>query len=144
MPSREVDGFVEMPPDATRSAGLVLSTRRLHGWHRHRFPKGKSGLDPVTTGDWRPPGSNRMRVVVSGAIGRERMHFRAPIASRVPAELDDFLEWVESPGSLPRVPVLRALTPPGIESRRRMSGADWWAGRVLHADDVNGVDDGDH
>lgn len=115
VPSREVDGFIEIPQDATRSAGLVLSTRRLRGWHRQLFPKGKSGLDPVTTGDWRPPRSDRMRVA-SGAIGRERMHVRAPIASRVPAEMDDFLEWVESLGSLPRVPVLRTLTRPGLKA----------------------------
>ena len=116
VPSREFDGFVEIPQDATRSAGLVLSTRRLHGWHRQLFPMGKSGLDPVTTGDWRPPGSDRMRVVVSGAVGRERMHVRAPIASRMPAEMDDFLEWVESPGFRPRVPVLRAITLPGLKA----------------------------
>lgn len=107
VPSREVDGFVEILVDATRNAGLILSTGRLHGWHRKLFPGGKSGLDSVTTVDWRPPGSDPMRVV-SGAIGRERIHFEAPAASRVPAEMDAFLEWVESQGSLPRDPVLRA------------------------------------
>ena len=115
VPSREFDGFVEIPQDATRSAGLVLSTRRLHGLHRQLFPMGKSGLDPVTTGDWRPPGSDCMRVA-SGAIGRERMHVMALIVSRVPAEMDDFLEWVESPGFRPRVPVLRAITLPGLKA----------------------------
>ena len=107
VPSREVDGFVEILLDATRNAGLILSTNRLHGWHRQLFPAGRSGLDAVTAGDWRPPGSDPMRVV-SGAIGRERIHFEAPEASRVPAEMDAFLEWVESPASLPRDPVLRA------------------------------------
>ncbi len=107
VPSREVDGFVGILLDATRNAGLSLSTGRLHGWYQQLFPAGRSGLDVVTTGDWRPPGSDPMRVV-SGAIGRERIHFKAPAASRVPSEMDAFLEWIESPASLPRDPVLRA------------------------------------
>lgn len=103
--TRAVDGFVEVLLDATRRASAPLTAARLYGWHAALFPVGYSGTRPIAVGCWRPVEAGAMQVV-SGPIGRERVHFEAPPAERVPAEMDRFLSWCDAPGPLD--PVLRA------------------------------------
>lgn len=102
---RDVEGFVEVMLDATRNASAPVTAVRLHGWHAALFPVGHSGTRPIAVGCWRPVEAGAMQVV-SGPIGRERVHFEAPPAERVPEEMDHFLAWCEAPG--PIDPVLRA------------------------------------
>ncbi len=102
---RDVDGIVEMMLDATRHATAPVTPARLYGWHAALFPVGHSGTSPIAVGCWRPVEAGPMQVV-SGPIGRERVHFEAPAAGRVPLEMERFLEWCNG---LPRVdPVLGA------------------------------------
>jgi len=89
---RDVEGVVELMLDATQRYGEVLSTERLFGWHAALFPTGRSGMYRITVGDWRPVGSEPMQVV-SGAFGREKVHFEAPEPERVPGEMMAFLDW---------------------------------------------------
>lgn len=93
-----VDGIVQIMLDATRNASAPITHERLHGWHAALFPSGHSGRHPITVADYRS-GANGPMQVVSGAIGRERVHFEAPSAHRVPAEMDRFLDWLQGPGS---------------------------------------------
>ncbi|NBW97199.1 MAG: Fic family protein [Planctomycetia bacterium] len=102
---RDVEGFVEVMLDATRNASAPVTAARLHGWHAALFPVGHSGTRPIAVGCWRPVEAGAMQVV-SGPMGRERVHFEAPPAERVPAEMDHFLDWCDTPG--PIDPVLRA------------------------------------
>ena len=90
--SRHVDGVVEMMLDATRKYDEPLTEERLFGWHTALFPGGRSGLRKITVGSWRTAESGPMQVV-SGAIGRERVHFEAPAAERIEEEMNTFLEW---------------------------------------------------
>jgi len=90
--SRAVEGVVEMMLDATRNYANPLSADRLFGWHAALFPTGRSGMRRITVGDWRPPEAGPMQVV-SGPLGREKVHFEAPDAARLPAETSRFLEW---------------------------------------------------
>jgi len=90
--SRAVEGVVEMMLDATRNYANPLSADRLFGWHAALFPAGRSGMRRITVGDWRPPEAGPMQVV-SGPLGREKVHFEAPDAARLPAETSRFLEW---------------------------------------------------
>ena len=92
--SRQVDGVVEMMLDATQNFSAPLTSERLFGWHAALFPVGRSGMRPITTAAWRVADEDPMRVV-SGALGRQRIHFEAPIAARVPAEMEEFLRWFE-------------------------------------------------
>lgn len=92
IPSRQVDGAVEMMLDATQHFDALLTTERLFSWHGALFPTGRSGLYQVTVGDWRQPEAGPMRVV-SGGFGRECIHFEAPVAKRVPEEMEIFLKW---------------------------------------------------
>jgi Fic family protein len=102
---RTVDGIVEMMLDATRSFGQPLTAERLFGWHAALFPTGRSGMRRIIVGGWRTAESGPMQVV-SGPIGRERVHFEAPDAKRVAGEMDAFLEWFNAPMAID--PVMKA------------------------------------
>ena len=104
-PGREVDGVVEMMLDATRNFDQPLTAERLHGWHAALFPTGRSGMVRITAGAWRTDESGPMRVV-SGSMGRERVHFQAPDAPRIAEEMSRFLIWFNEDSSID--PVLKA------------------------------------
>ncbi len=86
---RAVEGVVEMMLDATQKYEEDLTEERLFGWHAALFPTGRSGMHKITTGNWR---TGAMQVV-SGAMGKERVHFEAPDAHRIPQEMTAFLDW---------------------------------------------------
>ncbi|MBE2289003.1 MAG: Fic family protein [Chitinophagaceae bacterium] len=102
---RTVEGIVEMMLDATRHYDQTLTDDRLFAWHATLFPTGRSGLYKITTGQWRD-GHNGAMQVVSGPMGREQVHFTAPDAHRLAAEMSAFLHWFNTPSS--HDPVLRA------------------------------------
>jgi len=89
---RRTEGVVEMMLDATERFDVPLTADRLFGWQASLFPTGYSGLHPVRTGAWRDDSHGPMQVV-SGQIGRQRVHYEAPPAGRVPGEMARFLEW---------------------------------------------------
>jgi len=78
--------------DATQNYRAALTAERLFGWHAALFPTGRSGMAKITVGAWRTGGSGPMQVV-SGPIGREHVHFEAPAAERLPAEMRAFFAW---------------------------------------------------
>lgn len=90
--TRDVDGIVELMIDATQNFGEGLTKERLFGWHAALFPTGRSGMSKIRVGNWRNDQSGPMQVV-SGAFGKERVHFEAPAADRVSAEMKTFLKW---------------------------------------------------
>ncbi len=93
--SRAVEGVVELMLDATRNYATPLTEERLFGWHAALFPTGRSGIRRITVAGWRPAEVGPMQVV-SGRLGRERVHFEAPDAERLPAEMGRFLNWFDS------------------------------------------------
>ena len=103
--SRDVEGIVEMMLDATRSFEAPLTRERLFDWHAALFPTGHSGIHRITVGAWRTRESGPMRVV-SGPMGREKVHFEAPDADRLDAEMGRFIEWFNAPAAVD--PVLTA------------------------------------
>lgn len=102
---RDVEGVVEMMLDATQNYRRPLTEERLFGWHAAMFPAGRSGMRRITTGAWRDYRSGPMQVV-SGPLGRERVHYEAPNAARVPDDMRAFLEWFN--GAQDIDPVLNA------------------------------------
>lgn len=102
---RNVDGMVDLLLDATQEYHRPLTEERLFGWHAALFPTGYSGLRRIRTGEWRDDSSGPMQVV-SGPLGRERVHFEAPAASRLPGEVQAFLDWFNAPAE--EDPVLAA------------------------------------
>jgi len=96
---RTVEGMVEMMLDATGNYAQPLDAQRLFGWHAALFPTGRSGMRKIIVGDWRDDEEGPMQIV-SGPIGREKVHYEAPPAQRVPDEVDRFLAWFAAPGDL--------------------------------------------
>ena len=90
--SRYIDGVVEMQLDATQNYDKKLSHDRLFGWHNVLFPTGMSGLYRIEVGKYR---SGEMQVV-SGAMGKERVHYQAPSANRVYEEMERFIDWINN------------------------------------------------
>ena len=89
---RHVDGVVDVVLDATRNFDQPLTQERLFGWHAALFPTGYSGRVRIAVAAWRTDASGPMEVV-SGAVGRETVHFTAPPASSLPAQTDAYLKW---------------------------------------------------
>jgi len=90
--SRDVEGVVEMMLDATQKYKEALTKDRLCGWHAALFPTGRSGMHKITVGDWRGDKGGPMQVV-SGPMGKEKVHYTAPDASRLEAEMTGFIDW---------------------------------------------------
>lgn len=94
---RRTEGIVEMLLDATGNHDAPLTPERLFGWQAALFPTGYSGLLRVRTGAWRDDAEGPMQVV-SGPIGRQQVHYRAPPAQRLDAEMKMFLDWFNRRG----------------------------------------------
>jgi len=102
---RHVEGVVEMMLDATQRYEDRLTDERLFGWHAALFPTGRSGMNKITVGAWRGADTEPMQVV-SGPIGRERVHYEAPHAEALTDEMHQFLEWFEADQGID--PVIKA------------------------------------
>ncbi len=92
--SRDVEGIVEMMLDATQHYFKPLTEDRLFDWHAALFPTGRSGLQRITVGHWRTLDIGPMQVV-SGPIGKEKIHFEAPRADQLAKEMKAFLMWFD-------------------------------------------------
>lgn len=95
-PDTRVDGVVELMLDATRNYEQPVTPERIFGWQASLFPTGWSGMRSIRVGSWRDDATGPMQVV-SGPIGRERVHFEAPPADRLDAEMQVFLDWFNAP-----------------------------------------------
>lgn len=102
---RDVEGVVEMMLDATRGYDRPLTEERMFAWHASLFPTGRSGMVKIRVGAWRDDSSGPIRVV-SGAFGKERVHYVAPAAKHLNAEMCAFLDWFNNEIDID--PVLKA------------------------------------
>jgi len=96
---RNVDGVVEMMLDATQNCFNPLTAERLFDWHAALFPTGRSGMYKITVANWRTDSTGPMQVV-SGAMGKEKVHFQAPDSSLVESEMSRFLDWFNKSSEL--------------------------------------------
>ena len=92
---KNTDGVVEMGLDATLKYQDPLSETRLFGWHAALFPSGYSGMHKINVAAYRSDLEGPMQVV-SGGIGREKVHYEAPPADRLQNEMAEFLAWLNS------------------------------------------------
>lgn len=89
---RHVDGIVDLMLDATKNYDKELNKERLFSWHISLFPMGQSGMYKINTGKWREDTTGPMQVV-SGALGKEKVHYQAPPAAQIENEMRIFLDW---------------------------------------------------
>lgn len=101
---RYIDGVVQVMIDATQNYMQPLTAERFFNWHAALFPTGRSGVYKITVADWRQ-GAEPMQVI-SGAMGKEKIHYQAPDSDHVPYQMKLFLEWVN--GNQKIDPVLKA------------------------------------
>lgn len=100
---RDVEGVVEMMLDATQKYHKPLTKERLFAWHTSLFPSGRSGMHKIKTGAWRDKGPMQ---VVSGILGREKVHYEAPDAKLMNSEMKAFFKWFNSNSEID--PVLKS------------------------------------
>jgi Fic family protein len=117
---RNVDGVVEMMLDATQNYMQTITPERLFGWHAALFPIGYSGMYKIEVGKYR----NGEMQVVSGAMGKEKVHYEAPKADQVESEMNTFLNWFNNISEID--PVLKAAI------------AHFWFVTIHPFDDGNG------
>lgn len=103
--SRDVEGIVEMMLDATQQFSKPLTKARLFDWQAALFPTGRSGMRRIAVGGWRAIDAGPMRVV-SGPIGKQKVHFEAPSADRLEKEMQAFLKWFDKDPDID--PVIKA------------------------------------
>jgi Fic family protein len=89
---RNVEGIVDLMLDATKNYDKELNKERLFSWHASLFPTGKSGMRKIITGNWRDDSKGPMQVV-SGALGKEKVHYQAPPAAQLENEMRIFFDW---------------------------------------------------
>jgi Fic family protein len=104
-PDRNVEGMVDMMMDATQHYEKLLPAERLYDWHAALFPTGRSGMYKITVAGWRDDLTGPMQVV-SGAMGKEKIHYQAPDSSLIEREMDAFLNWFNNENCID--PVLKA------------------------------------
>ena len=121
--ARDVDGLVEMMLDATQNYKAPLSADRLFDWHAALFPTGRSGIHKITVANWRKDDGGPMQVV-SGALGKEKIHYEAPKSEQISKEMKQFIHWFENENQLD--PVLKTAI------------AHFWFVTVHPFDDGNG------
>ena len=102
---RTVDGVVEMMLDATQQFSKPLTKERLFDWHAHLFPGVRTTRDKFRIGAWRDDSQGPMQVV-SGPVGRHKVHYEAPAADRVENEMGRLLAWFD--GNEQEDPLLKA------------------------------------
>jgi Fic family protein len=102
---RSVDGIVEMMLDATQKFKAELTAERLFGWHASLFPTGRSNMKKIIVGAWRDASAGPMQVI-SGDYGRERVHYEAPTAEKLNAEMTAFLDWYNTEENID--PIIKA------------------------------------
>lgn len=89
---RNVDGIVDLMLDAITNYDKELSKERLFSWHASIFPEGRSGMYNIKAGSWRDDSTGPMQVV-SGALGKEKVHYQAPPAETLEKEMQQFIRW---------------------------------------------------
>lgn len=93
--NRDVENIVEMMLNATQRYSEVLTSERLFGWHSALFTSERSGMLKINVGTWQASETDPMQVV-SGPIGRQKIHFEAPSAANLQFEMSRSLDWIES------------------------------------------------
>lgn len=122
-PKRSTDGMVEILLDATTNHVKPLTKDRLYSWQSALFPTGFSGINKIEVGSWRT-GSEPMQVI-SGKMGKAKIHYEAPPSKIVSSEMETFFEWWNNP-------------PENLDGLLRAAVAHFWFVTIHPFDDGNG------
>jgi Fic family protein len=134
--NRNVEGVVEMMLDATQNYQKPLTSKRLFGWHSALFPTGHSGMHKIEVGNYR---TGEMQIV-SGAMGKEKVHYEAVPANNVVLEMDKFLKWFNdnSPITYDKIKSKDVRDSTAIDPVLKSAIAHFWFIIIHPFDDGNG------
>ncbi len=104
--NRNVEGIVEMMLDATQNHNAPLTEERLFSWHAAMFPTGRSGMHRIVVGNYRDNSKEDPMQVVSGPMGREKVHFQAPDSELLAEEMSKLIRWFNETNEID--PVIKA------------------------------------
>lgn len=83
-------GIAQLMTEVRKSFQEPLTINTLKTWHGLLM----AGTRNINPGDWRK--GNTPMQVISGAVGREVVHYEAPPSEKVPTEMESFVEWYNS------------------------------------------------
>lgn len=84
--TKQTDNYVSILLDTNLNKSS-LTTERLNGWHNALFENGYSGLHKINVASFRKDSMQ----VVSGKIGKEKIHYEAPCAKDIEKNMQEFL-----------------------------------------------------
>jgi Fic family protein len=105
---KKAAGIGELMIDVRKTYKEVITEEKLFAWHKMLLPD-SSG---IAVGVWRS--HNEPMQVISGAIGKEKVHYEAPPSERVAKEMEQFISWFNetAPGGkseIKKAPVRSAI-----------------------------------
>jgi len=103
---RHVEGIVEKMLDATQNYKALLTDERLFNWHAAMFPAGRIGMHKIVVGDYRDNSREDTMQVISGPMGKEKVHFQAPDSELLAGEMSKLIRWFNEANDID--PVLKA------------------------------------
>jgi Fic family protein len=123
-------GLGELVIDVRKSFRVPLTQEKLFAWHRMLLAE-HTGM---IVGAWRT--HEEPMQVISGAIGKERVHFEAPPSALVPQEMDSFIRWFNdtAPGGaneIKKAPVRAAIAHVYFETIHPFEDGNGRIGRAI-------------
>lgn len=125
---RNVEGLLDIMDDAVKRCHGALTHERLYAWHAALFPTGYSGMTKIRIGGYREHGEPMQ--IVSGTVGREKVHYEAPPSARVAGEMGRLLQWFNA-ATEPDTFVRAALAHLWFETIHPFEDGNGRLGRVL-------------
>lgn len=124
---RNVEGLLDIMDDAVTRCADEVTHERLHAWQAALFPTGYSGMMKIRVGGYREHVEPMQ--IVSGRVGRERVHYEAPPSARISEEMDQLLQWFNASVE-PDTLVRTALTHLWFETIHPFEDGNGRVGRV--------------
>lgn len=123
-------GAGELMVDVRNTYAEPLSEAKLHDWHRMILGDSRH----INAGAWRKDEAPMQ--VISGALGREKIHFEAPPSDRVPGEMQKFITWFNNtaPGAeaeIKKAPVRAAVAHLYFETIHPLEDGNGRIGRAI-------------